>query len=113
MINMNNKGFTLVELLAVILILLGISLIAVSSVSSSLGRREDKEITEQQELAKNAAKIYFSLSDTEVTQVTVLELKNGQYFNGESKTSKLNDNDYVKIEDNTYKYCVAATNECK
>ena len=58
--NINNKGFTLVELLAVMVILISISLVAVVTITSSLERREDKECTEQQELAIGAAKIYFS-----------------------------------------------------
>ena len=112
MINMNNKGFTLVELLAVIVILIGISLVAVTTISSSLGRREEKEVIEQRELAKNAAKIYFSLDEYGEEQVTIGTLKAEEYFNGESKTTKLDDEDYVKIENNEYKYCVKATGQC-
>ena len=40
---MNNKGFTLVELLAVMLILIAISLVAVGGISSSLEKRDEKE----------------------------------------------------------------------
>ena len=39
----NNKGFTLVELLAVIIVLATISLVAVTSVSTSLYDRDEKE----------------------------------------------------------------------
>ena len=59
---MNRKGFTLVELLAVIVILSSLSIVAVVSVTSSLQRRSDRECQEQISLAKNAAKIYFSLT---------------------------------------------------
>ena len=55
---MNNKGFTLIELLAVIVILISISFVAVSQITSSLTRREERECEEQIEIAKNAAKIY-------------------------------------------------------
>ena len=104
MISMNNKGFTLVELLAVILVLIGVSLIAVSSISSSLGRREEKELAEQKELAINAAKIYFSLSDNGAECVTVETLINNDYFNGESKTDRLNKRDVIIMGDTAYNY---------
>ena len=84
---LNKKGFTLVELLAVIVILASVSLIVVSSITSSLTRRDDKECEEQKELAKNAAKIYFSLNQCTVKttgdscDVDVRILKEQKYFN--------------------------------
>lgn len=93
---MNNKGFTLIELLAVIVILVGISLTAVIGISSSLDRRENKECEEQIELAKNAAKIYFSLLDRDstITSVSILELKDNEYLSGE-KVDRLLDSDII------------------
>ena len=99
---MNNKGFTLVELLAVILILTGISLVAVAGISASLGKRDKKECEEQKELAKNAAKIYFSLNNG--TSVSISTLKSGGYFNEARKTNRLNDTDTVSITGNSYTY---------
>lgn len=110
---MNNKGFTLIELLAVILILTGITLVAVSGISSSLGRREQKECEEQIELAKNAAKIYFSLNSE--TSVTISSLINNNYFNEASKINVLKDKylQYkVKISGNSY-YAICNQNESK
>ena len=90
---MNNKGFTLVELLAVIVILSSMTLVVISSVSTSLIRRDEKECAEQMELAKNAAKIYFSLlSDNSDVDVTVGELKLAGYFNNNQKVDRLDDN---------------------
>ena len=102
---MNRKGFTLVELLAVIVILSGISLIVVSSVTSSLGRREEKECEEQIQLAKNAAKIYFSL--TGKTEVCVYTLICDKYISENSKYDKLN----YSIPKDTSK-CEMKTTEC-
>ena len=86
---MNNRGFTLVELLAVLVILVSISLVAVLGISASLERRDIKECEEQQELAIGAAKIYFSL--TGGTSVSIADLKSGGYFSSDSKVGRLAD----------------------
>lgn len=94
---MNRKGFTLVELLAVILILLSISLVSVVSITSSLNKRDESECKEQKELAVNAAKIYFSLVDNakcagkgNITPcVYVKDLIDQNYFNEKSKYNKI------------------------
>ena len=100
----NNKGFTLTELIVVIVILTGISMIAVSGISASLSRRDTKECEEQKELAINAAKIYFSLNSSE-TSVKIQKLKNKGYFNEVSKTNRLNDESSVsKNNDGTYTF---------
>ncbi len=99
---MNKKGFTLIELLAVIVILSSMSLIVVASVSSSLGRRDEKECQEQIQLAKNAAKIYFSLTDK--NSVTVKVLKDNDYLNEKSKTDKLNDSHVITFNGSKYIY---------
>ena len=111
---MNNKGFTLVELLAVIVILISVSLVAVASISSSLERREGKECEEQIILAKNAAKIYFSTNNCNGSSgcsVTISTLKAEQYFNEKNKTNKLQDADTISFTNNGYIY--NGTGECK
>lgn len=75
---MNNKGFTLVELLAVIIILLGVAMISVSNVISSLEKNDEQECEKQKDIVINAAKIYFSLNDE--TEVTVQTLIDNDYF---------------------------------
>ena len=94
---MNNKGFTLIELLAVIVILVGISLTTVMGISASLERRDIKECEEQIEIAKNAAKIYFSLLDknSNIESVTVETLKANDYFDDDKV--RLNDGDTIDI----------------
>lgn len=84
----NNKGFTLVELLAVMVILISISLVAVGTITSSLTRREDKECQNQIELSINAAKIYFSLEGG--TSVSVARLISGGYIKDEREVDRLN-----------------------
>jgi len=99
--NINNKGFTLVELLAVMVILISISLVAVVGITSSLDRRDKKEKEEQIELAVNAAKIYFSLNDKTCVKVGDLI---GEYIKDEQKIDTLNTSYRIKLVGNEYKY---------
>lgn len=93
---MNNKGFTLVELLAVLVILLSISVVAITNVTASLKRNDEQELRAQEKKAINAAKIYFSndnkMSETESVKISALI--NGGYID-EEEVDKLNVNDYV------------------
>lgn len=105
---MNNKGFTLVELLAVMVILISIALVTVVSVTSSLTRREEKECIEQQELAVSAAKIYFSMNNSNT--VTIANLNGGvgpdyiDYFKDDEKINMLSSGDVITISGNKYLY---------
>lgn len=100
---MNNKGFTLIELLAVIVILLSVSLVSVYGISSSLNKRDIKERNEEIELAKNAAKIYFSLDGLYESKVTIEKLKEKNYL--KEKTDKLDDDAEISIENGIITYC--------
>ena len=76
-LTLNNNGFTLVELLAVITILLAFSIVAVTNVSASLKRNDEQKYEAQKEMAINAAKIYFSLENkTCVTRDTLVDYIN-------------------------------------
>ena len=111
---MNNKGFTLVELLAVIVILSSMTLVVIASVSTSLIRREEKECEEQMELAKNAAKIYFSLLDDDSdTDVTVGELKSEGYFSNSQKANRLEDDWKIVYSAGGYVFENEASLVCK
>ena len=100
----NNKGFTLIELLAVMVILISVSLVAVGGISASLENRDRKECDEQKKLAISAAKIYFSLNN--VTSVTIGQLKDGNYFNTNSKINKIDHdlNATISLDGNEYKF---------
>ena len=56
---MKNKGFTLVELLAVVVILLAISVIAVSSISAAIERNKVKQNDAKIEIIISYAKLYY------------------------------------------------------
>ena len=104
-IKLNNKGFTLVELLAVIVILVTVSLVAVGGISNSLKNRDVKECEEQQQLAVSAAKLYFSLDGTNTNEVEVSILKsNGYIKDGDNKVSLLKDTDKVTFNGAAYLY---------
>ena len=55
---LNNKGFTLVELLGVIIILVTIILIAIPSITSTISRNKDQELEAKQELIITETKLY-------------------------------------------------------
>ena len=111
---LNNKGFTLVELISVMVILISISLVAVGGITESLTNRDIKECKEQQELAVSAAKIYFSLNDTNSVTISVLNGVGGvDYFKDDKKIDRLNEDDRIIFDRNTGEYSYsAATGSC-
>lgn len=90
---LNKKGFTLVELLAVIVILLAISVIAVSSISAAIERNKAKQNNAKIEIILSHAKLYYdenkntesdgkiSLGDLDLSD-SELEDANGDIFGG-------------------------------
>lgn len=98
----NNKGFTLVELLAVIIILSAIALVSVISITKSLYDRDEKECEEQKELARNAAKIYFSINGG--SSVTVDKLISDGYLNDKNKTNRLDKSSTISGQSNKYMF---------
>ena len=54
----NKKGFTLIELLVVIVILVVIMAVAIPSVTSSIERSKDKQLTQVKNLVTSAAFCY-------------------------------------------------------
>lgn len=100
---LNNKGFTLVELLAVVVILLAISVIAIASISSAIERSKAKQDDAKKEVIISYAKLYFdehkneNLTCVNVENITSLSnddlsKADGGYFEGSVRKSD-------------YKYC--------
>ncbi len=56
----NNRGFTLVELLAVIVILLAISVVAIPSISAAVERSKQNTLTKKKQVLAAYGDLYFS-----------------------------------------------------
>lgn len=68
---LNKKGFTLVELLAVLVILVVIMTIAIPSVASSIERSKNKQKNAKIELIESAAEIYLDRYRNSITSDTI------------------------------------------
>lgn len=100
----NRKGFTLVELLAVVVILLAISVIAVSSISAAMERTKEKERLNKEKIIITHAKDYFDTHKNTVGNnpcVNVLDLI--KEYNLDEDTLK-DFNGSVKVNGNKYEY---------
>lgn len=88
----NNRGFTLVELLVVIVILIAIVSLAIPSITSSMERSKDKINAGKLEVLGSAGELYLSSKNRS---------KLNDYYKGICcvKISTLKDNDYVSDDD--------------
>lgn len=78
---LNKKGFTLVELLAVIVILSIIALIAYPIIGNTINNSRDKLQKEQYNRVKNAAKNWATKNaGEEASCVSIADLKSGGYL---------------------------------
>ena len=84
---LNNKGFTLVELLAVLVILIAIMSIAIPSISSSLERSKAKEREQKEKIILSAAELY------------VTDHRNNFAESDTVSINSLIDENYLKVED--------------
>ena len=78
---LNKKGFTLVELLVVIVILGVIMSIAIPSITSSIERSKDKQKTQIIKLIESAGELYVDKHKNTVTPPITLNhlMKKGHY----------------------------------
>lgn len=115
---MNNKGFTLIEVLTVVAIVSLLTTIAITSVSSVLKSGNDKYYKNQENMILMAAKEYYldhknelPLIEDEPSEVTIKELEDGDYIdnvksgkgNSCNKESKVT---VYKTKNGKYKYTV-------
>lgn len=83
---MNNKGFTLVELLAVLILVSVIMTIAIPSIGSSMSRAKKKENASSIKILESAAEFYvsdykYNINDSlEQCYITINELLNNDFI---------------------------------
>lgn len=112
---LNNGGFTLVELLVVIVILIAIVSLAIPSITSSMERSKDKINAGKVEVLGSAGELYLSSKNRNKLNtyyagncyVTLTELKNGSYISDDD-TKDADGNDfgekvYMDKNDKVYK----------
>lgn len=64
---LNKKGFTLVELLAVVVIMLAISVMAVSSISAAVERNKKKQNAAKIKVIESYAEVYYNDHKNSIT----------------------------------------------
>lgn len=89
----NNKGFTLVELLAVLVILAAIMGIAIPSITSSMERTKEKQNDEKKAMLESFAELYVAdhkntiynnLGTNTNCYISLLTLKEGGYLTNDA-----------------------------
>lgn len=90
---LNNKGFTLVELLAVLVILIAISSIAIPAISSSLDRSKGKQTKAKEKLLLSAAELYITdhknnIASDKSCYISVNELIQNDYIDDDDEIEK-------------------------
>lgn len=95
---LNNKGFTLVELLAVIVILITIMSIAIPTISSSLERSKEKQNKAKIKNIEAAAELYVTDNKNEIFN-TLSSLTSGDEEGKECKINLDQLVDYLDEED--------------
>lgn len=91
----NNKGFTLVELLGVIVILVAILLIAIPTVTSSIERSKEKQLESKKDLILSGAELYISDIKTAMNscRITLATLKSLDYVTSKTLIDPRSDTD--------------------
>lgn len=105
---LNNKGFTLVELLAVLVILIAIMSIAIPTISSSLDRSKNKQNKAKQKLLESAAELYVTDHKNQISAtkcyIEITDLKNENYIDQDADEGIENGKICYDKSANTYTY---------
>ena len=122
---MNNKGFTLIEIIGVIAILAILGVVTIPIITGVLSDSNDKIDKNQKKLIIGAARSYaikhaFEIGDNDCVKVSTL-INDGflESFDNSANDDSVNYNNYVveiTKNDSTYEYDVAASsseNECR
>ena len=93
---MDKKGFTLVELIGVIVLLAAIALIAVPQITKTINRSQEKTYRDQIEALYQASKRYVTEigpKNTNTFTITLQELMNNQLIEKGTKVKNKNNED--------------------
>ena len=105
---LNNKGFTLVELLAVIVILIAIMSIAIPSINSAINRNKETQNKQRIKMLESAALEYVNdeINNGSFNCINLNTLLDKGYISSEElkDADGNNFNGYMKYNGNEYKY---------
>ena len=82
---LNNRGFTLVELLAVLVILISLMVVIIPAVSDTLGRSKEKQDEKNRKMLESAAESFITDNKSKVNfdidecYITISELIDNNY----------------------------------
>jgi len=103
---LNKKGFTLMELLAVIVIMAIIFAVAIPSISSSVERSKTKQLNAKIEVIEAAGEVY--ISDNNVNYVSLVTLYCGNILTKEELKDPFNEKNslcgYVSYRNSDYEW---------
>lgn len=103
---LNKKGFTLMELLAVIVIMAIIFAVALPSISSSVERSKNKQLNAKIEVIETAGEVY--ISDNNVNDVSIVTLYCDGILTRDELKDPFNDKNslcgYVSYQNNSYEW---------
>ncbi len=116
----NNKGFTLVELIAVIVVLLAIMLIGVPQIASTLEKQNKKDDERRKESILTAAEVYVNIKDSTASTsfftgncvIEINSLISGEYLKDEETILSDGSNlktQYVKYNKTSKKFEITAS----
>ena len=109
MIKLNNKGFTLVVLLAVLVILIAIMGIAIPTISSSLERTKDKQNKARYRILESAAEQYVTDNKNKVYRNLNTLVTDSCFINLTELSEYLSSDDMKDADGNVFRGAVIFT----
>jgi len=93
----NKKGFTLVELLAVIVILLAISVVAIPSISAGMERSKAKTNENKQKILASYGELYYSEHQNDTTKCVPVSTLKSYFTLSDEETQDADGNEFTGV----------------